>query len=149
MNRQEVFDKVATHMLKQDKRAMEYNSFTDSETCLYLDGDGNKCAIGCYIPDGHDGQEYRGGVQELLTQFPDLVPLFGLKTNKYDCFDGNDIDFLANLQVIHDKDDPSYWRHKLREFGQRHNLLTTVCDESTCENPTKNDSEATPPSLED
>lgn len=43
---QEVFDQVATHLLKQNKRAIN-----DRDGCGYRGKDGTKCAVGCLISD--------------------------------------------------------------------------------------------------
>lgn len=40
--------------------------------CQYLTSDGRKCAIGCFIPDGHKGRYYEGNVADLLEDYPDL-----------------------------------------------------------------------------
>jgi len=40
--------------------------------CVYLTENGNKCAVGMFIPPGHAGQEYEGPVDGLLEKFPDL-----------------------------------------------------------------------------
>ena len=47
MNDQDVFDRVATHLLTQKRRS------TNQSIPLYRDDRGNKCAIGCLIDDEH------------------------------------------------------------------------------------------------
>ncbi len=44
--KQEIFDKVATHLLTQLEKSIE-----DGARCMYRSPDGLKCAIGCLIPD--------------------------------------------------------------------------------------------------
>lgn len=51
---QETFDFVVNHLIKQGKQAREE---TWCDSCMYLDKDGNKCAVGCLIPDGHPAQK--------------------------------------------------------------------------------------------
>jgi hypothetical protein len=46
MNAQEVFDKVATHLLTQARPAFDITA-----GCLYRANDGTSCAVGCLIPD--------------------------------------------------------------------------------------------------
>ena len=41
--------------------------------CFYLTEDGNKCAIGRWIPDGHEGQGHGRGADSLAVTFPDLA----------------------------------------------------------------------------
>jgi len=60
--------------------------------CLYLTPDGNKCAVGCFIPDGHEGQSLRGSVHMLLASHRDLEDSMPLHR-----------DALAELQEIHDE----------------------------------------------
>lgn len=44
--------------------------------CKYLTSDGKKCAIGCFIPDGHTAQFSGISVSHLLDIYPDLcLPL--------------------------------------------------------------------------
>ncbi len=59
--------------------------------CAYSDGDGNHCAIGCFIPKGHPGMEFEGPVDLLLKHHPDL--------KKYMPFR---IQALAAFQAEHD-----------------------------------------------
>lgn len=84
--------------MKLDKvrRVLEQN-FTGKATgawglCEYLTADGRKCAIGCFIPHGHQGQMLKDDVVELLTRYP------GLK-NYMPC---NNLDLLADFQEFHD-----------------------------------------------
>ena len=41
-------------------------SSVDSSTCAYLNEEGKKCAIGCFIPDGDGAQCYNGSVKLML-----------------------------------------------------------------------------------
>ncbi len=49
------------------------SDFDGSPTCVYKTYGGNKCAIGCFIPEGHRGQSHSGSVTSLLAQYSDLV----------------------------------------------------------------------------
>lgn len=60
--------------------------------CAYRAGDGNRCAIGVFIPDGHNGEMHNGRVDNLLTKYPDLRQNMPLED-----------DALDRLQLIHDK----------------------------------------------
>lgn len=64
----------------------------NNNRCAYLTGDGKKCAIGLFIPDGHKGQFHTGTVIELLNDFPDLKPHMP----------SQNLDFLRDLQRHHD-----------------------------------------------
>jgi hypothetical protein len=57
---------------------------SDHGVCVYANAEGNHCAVGCFIPDGHPGMELRGTVGDLLASFPTLqkkmpIGLEGLK----------------------------------------------------------------------
>ncbi len=91
---QEVFDRVAERLQDGTGRAQDrlYGA------CKYLTEDGRKCAVGIFIPDGHDGQKVEGSVGYLLEICPDLRsgPI------------GQHRQLLARLQNIHDTSD--VWR---------------------------------------
>lgn len=61
--------------------------------CLYEDNKGNRCAIGCFIPDGHPGLQAReSDVVALLIRFPDLQ----------DYLPFSELHVLNDFQVCHD-----------------------------------------------
>lgn len=116
--KQEIFDKVATHLLTQKARAMGTRPAPfvgEVPSCLYLAPDGTRCAIGCLIPDGHPALRAHADAAELLMRFPDLCPLV-LPT------DHQDAGFLLHLQRIHDDRSVATWPQALREFAQEWNL---------------------------
>lgn len=48
-------------------------SVNENRTCLYKSPlDGNRCAVGMFLPEGHDGESYIGPVSLLLHDHPDL-----------------------------------------------------------------------------
>ena len=47
MTQQQIFDKVATHLLTQGAKSMM------GDTCRYRGSNGAKCAVGCLIKDDH------------------------------------------------------------------------------------------------
>ena len=138
MNRQEIFNKVAAHLIKQGAVAWglpyksENCSYDGIEQCLYLDKDGNKCAIGALIPDGHKAQGSNLNVAELMYEFPDLAELLGLEKNsETGDFDSTDIEFFINLQAIHDNATKDWcsveeWPNVLAEFAKRRGLNTDL-----------------------
>lgn len=65
------------------KRAMD-----DAGNCSYLDERGNKCAVGCFIPEGHAGQLLLGGAEPLLRSFPDLEGFMPLELAGLKCMQG-------------------------------------------------------------
>lgn len=62
------------------------------ETCSYLTEDGKKCAIGLFIPNGHEAQLSTLEVHSLLEHYPDLWKHMPSK----------DIVFLMDFQNTHD-----------------------------------------------
>lgn len=115
LSKQEILNKVASHLIKQGAPAYA----DDVGECLYLDRNtGNRCAIGCLIPDGHPALDYVGGVGSLLTKFRDLVPIFG---------DEQYYPMLEELQQVHDTHLAEDWPSRLRTVAERHNLVVPEC----------------------
>lgn len=67
------------------KRAM------NERQCLYLSEDNNKCAIGCFIPNGHEAQGSLLGVFNLGVKYEDLDKFMPLNTKG-----------LSVMQTVHD-----------------------------------------------
>ena len=97
MTEQEVFDKVAPHLLTQQVAAYGPNPNPGDESqgksCLYRGPNGTMCAVGCLIPDEVYNPVMEGsGVENLLDAYeeelPDLVP---------------HVDLLVRLQAVHDR----------------------------------------------
>lgn len=85
MERQEIFDAVVDHLVKQGRRA------STEDSCLYRTDDGLKCAVGFLISDEEYQEEMEGkAVTELagLEMLPKrLLP---------------EVHFLSELQSLHD-----------------------------------------------
>jgi hypothetical protein len=86
MNKQEIFDKVLTHLRKQGKAAVN-----DNGDCMYRAADGRQCAAGCLITDEEYEPQMEGRMVGYLLnkgQLPArLVP---------------HVEFLRDLQDVHD-----------------------------------------------
>lgn len=55
------------------KRLYEAAAFdADEGSCIYRTRNGNKCAIGLFIPKNHDGFKVDDAVSSLLDKYPDL-----------------------------------------------------------------------------
>jgi len=51
MNHQQIFDKVATHLFTQGRRATQFGPGRPNiDKCVYRNDEGETCAIGCLIP---------------------------------------------------------------------------------------------------
>lgn len=106
MNYQEVYDKVRKHLLNQNNKAID----SSTSKCVYLDHEtGNKCAIGCLIPEGKYKPEFEGCSPSFILQ-------------DFEEFDDIKGYFLDGLQAIHDKIKPERWEFRLNEFAEQNNL---------------------------
>lgn len=119
---QETFDKVATHLLTQNERAMRDDRVIDPESlyydpdnnCAYFNEDGLKCAVGCLIPEDKYSPDIEGkGVHGVNT-----VCNMGWV---YD-----DISFLCDLQTIHDETPVDMWPDALKTFARDRDLNYNV-----------------------
>lgn len=118
MNAQEVFTKVATHLLTQGKKSEATMPDKHSE-CMYRGDGGASCAVGCLISDeAYDSKlesstEDNYCVRVALRQSGVDDEVFELVNDGYT--------LLKSLQLCHDKFEPSTWRFRLyvlaRNFG--------------------------------
>lgn len=123
MTKQEVFDKVATHLLTQKKRSY------DNGSCAYRAKDGSMCAAGCLIPDEEYTPDLEGwhvtacypskGYMELIPARPAFVKLF-------EGWDKEVVAFLRDLQDIHDNINADTWASHLETTAKSYGLNTDV-----------------------
>lgn len=80
-------------------RIKEYNDGSrcieisiENISCVYESKNGNRCAIGCFIPDNHQALSSRDPVKILLKRYPELV--------EYMPF--HDTEALRDFQNTHD-----------------------------------------------
>lgn len=112
MTDQELFDKVAGHLLKQAERSVDGN-----KGCLYRGPRGLMCAIGCLIPD----ERYTSDLEQFMPDDRPLLEAAGL---------GEEQAKLAyKLQEIHDGYDAFSWPRKLREFATEYGLDPSIVDQ--------------------
>jgi len=108
---QEIFDKVATHLLAQGKKARN----GAGGPCLYRAEDGARCAAGCLIPD----ELYNASMEckriRVLSQ-----------TYKLPEFITDNIRLIVQLQDVHDQADPTGWRSELHRVAADNNLSAAV-----------------------
>lgn len=69
LTNQQYFVKTVDYLRNQTHRSFDFAR----DGCTYLANDGNKCAIGHWIPDGHRAQESVYFLSEVAKRFPDLV----------------------------------------------------------------------------
>jgi len=107
VDRRSIFEKVKTHLLAQNCKAID-----SLGCCVHMTDAGMRCAIGCLIPDNHPGIPYTGGVDALLCSYSNLRILWGVESD-------DDEVFLMRLQDIHDDYDPTDWEIELDVFEMR------------------------------
>lgn len=71
-----MIEAIQTKMLDHVSAAWSVKS--ESMLCAYQAPDGNRCAVGVFMPDGHSGLGLKGGAGELLDTYPDLIPVMPL-----------------------------------------------------------------------
>lgn len=128
MTKQEIFDKVAKHLLRQRKQAMDKNG-----NCQYRTDKGLRCAIGCLIPKRlYDSSiEYAGAwvfvdkrgfiapdVEAPRSVLLDIGKSIGLRLSHES--------LLKALQILHDTTEPEDWRVGLCSVAQDHKLNQKV-----------------------
>lgn len=122
MNKQEIFDKVANHLLKQNERSekliAELNGF-EGTACMYRGPNGLKCAAGCLIPD-----ELYNPSFELNTVCSNKM----IKVFESLGISDSELIFLNDLQLIHDCEQCKDWKSALTKRANQHNLNKDVLD---------------------
>ena len=104
---QVTFDRVAQHLLTQNKASQAYGK------CLYRSPEGLMCAVGCLIKDEHYSERL-----ENLDAGEHVVRNALLMSDIRE----EDLDYLIQLQTIHDNYDPPMWKGKLEEYAFINNL---------------------------
>ena len=104
MTAQQVFDKVARHLLKQNKKSLIQSGA--GATCAYRGNDGLMCAVGCLIPD----DQYNPGME--LLPVTSLVLRHGGLPVICDVIAPHAY-LLDELQDVHDREEPELWRKGL------------------------------------
>lgn len=109
MNKQEILDKVTTHLLTQNARS------EDRYNCLYRGPDGLMCAAGCLIDDGHYfPQMEHQGIHALVAKHPRALP--------DDIFNVVNLRLIADLQGVHDIHEVKDWPDSLKQVAESHGL---------------------------
>ena len=112
MNAQEVFNKVAEHLLTQKAPAID----PDSDCCVYRAPDGKMCAVGCLISDEEYKPEFeQDGIGRIINK--GFLP--NLKEHE---------SLLLELQRVHDSSNGSFWKDDLIEVSKLFNLDMSVCN---------------------
>jgi hypothetical protein len=114
MKRQEIFNKVAKHLLKQNEQSM---TKTNPGLCAYRGAKGLKCAVGCLIPDDMYSSTFEGlGVKDLP---PDVRKSCGI-------MNAGTLQLVDDLQEIHDCSSGRHWPAELVDLGERYRLDVSI-----------------------
>ena len=100
MNAQEIFDKVMTHLATQGHRAI--NRFNN---CVYRSPNGDKCAVGCLIPD----DEYTSAFERKSIE--NIVMIGHVHRPVLNNILAPQLPLLVELQRLHDN-----WRGPISKF---------------------------------
>jgi len=114
MTKQEIFDKIAVHLLTQNAVSVGPG---DNQMCKYRTDDGLSCAIGCLIPDELYVKKLEGkevGSSRIVREVLKKVGIF------------NEGRFLVHFQQMHDYFTPTQWPDYLIEVGNNYKLNTDV-----------------------
>jgi hypothetical protein len=101
MNHQAVFETVAEHLLKQNKKSID-------GVCSYRGPNGTKCAIGALIKD----EVYDPYIERHMVSSP--VVTAALENSGIHIESGADNFLLLRLQAVHDNYPPQAWADQLR-----------------------------------
>lgn len=115
MTAQELFDKVATHLLTQNRASID-EKLDFCKYRLYRDNDPPlSCAVGCLIPDNQYDPEMEG---VLIDRLIDDKWITGSILNLF----REHRSLLYKLQWIHDKTTTHYWKDELRNLATEYSL---------------------------
>ncbi len=115
MDKQKIFDQVVAHARKQGRKA--YKRDGDISGCLYRAPNGDKCFIGCLIPDA---------VYDPSIEQHTITDIALREVQKHlECTSGIDENFLSDLQTIHDDSDVDQWEEEFETFAEDNGLVYT------------------------
>lgn len=110
MSKQELFDKVVTHLLTQNEKSTKVIS--GIEICAYRGNNGLMCAVGCLIPDEIYNEDIEGlravnVIEKYMCNYPTY--LFYSR-------------FLEELQYVHDSMSVDLWKDELISLAKKEGL---------------------------
>src|SRR3990167_10848904 len=117
MTKQEIFDKIALHLLRQNKKSVNKSGF-----CAYRGTNGLKCAAGCLIDDLEYKPEMEIHNFGMVFTTDNGINVFDeLLKNKPYLYDN--LELIKTLQRIHDNHNVCEWKEELNYLAKRQNLL--------------------------
>jgi len=121
MNKQEVFDKVARHLLEQGEPCLDRDGRFQT-ICKYRNSAGQKCAVGCLITN----EAYDPDIEGRGVQTPEVCA--ALVKSGIDVFTVEDrfiqsgMNMLRELQNMHDNCSSYDWKNQLMRIAALHDV---------------------------
>lgn len=115
LTNQEIFNKVATHLIKQNKKAMKRG------VCKYQTEDGLQCAVGCLIAK----EDYIPSIEGLALYQDKFQHNFNTLLRDIDY--STSYILLKDLQDIHDNRSVCSWKRNLINLGKEYYLDLPEC----------------------
>lgn len=122
-DKQRVFNKVAVHLLTQREHS-KVNGI-----CAYRGKDGLMCAAGALIPTDIDVPEvfnstdWHGLMLQIKYPLENFTKILAKRLPLY-YLESSAVNFVQELQNIHDYKDPLEWAAQLVSFAEDHKLST-------------------------
>ena len=113
MTNQQIFDKVAVHLLTQNLKSRETPWGGD---CLYRDDRGHKCAVGVLIPN------------DVYTKDMEGMPVDQIAVRYQLGFDSTNIALLGDLQFMHDDKEPHEWKAEMKIIAEENGVDGSILD---------------------
>lgn len=129
LSRQQVFDKVRDHLLRQGKRSLGIYTPVgrlepnEKPYPMYHGPDGLACAIGCLMAKEHYDPSVEG--HTIMSWHPSAGPTVRgvLLSSGVDARDFPMFELLMDLQDTHDEYEPEDWEEHLRRVAGAHDLV--------------------------
>lgn len=129
---QEFFNTITKHLLTQNAKAKRDENDGQS-MCVYHASNGRKCALGALIPDALYHPSFEGLGAQMLLQEPlpanedEQLPIQKLRDyfNSYEygvSIDDRIVDFLKDMQRVHDRGSIDTWRMELCFIAGKYGL---------------------------
>jgi len=115
MNKQEVFNKVAKHLLTQNSKSMAFGQ------CAYRGKDGRMCAVGCLIPDKVYTSKFENKNVRGLLDINDWEPAVVMQLAEAG-IDQYNASLLMQLQRMHDRKPVEEWPALLAKIAAEYKL---------------------------
>lgn len=110
MTLQEIFDKVAAHLLTQKKQSLD----AEDMLCQYRGHSGMMCAVGCLIPDKFYDSEMEGKVASEIPYYFGMRDILPNTTASHA--------LLIALQNVHDRTHEDVWKPNLASVAATFSL---------------------------